>query len=252
MTVPVDIAKEAADPVIRALDVSVFSAGDLVNMVLQRSEVLFDLPGGGGAVKQWSAGDDGPIREVAARLGSEIARRTAGVLWAEYRAMRERLAALAPGRIADIGCGYAMFDLFAARDTGASVLLIDIEQNAHRHFGYSDEGSAYTSLSVARSFLIANGMAEDAVMTVNPLSEPLERAGKVDLAVSFLSCGFHYPVDGYMPFFRDQVAAGGAVIVDLRLRRLEAQAGLLADLGRIEVLQGHPKAQRTLVRKEAA
>ena len=40
----IDLAAAAAHPDVQALDLSVFGRQDLVNLVLQRSEVLFDLP----------------------------------------------------------------------------------------------------------------------------------------------------------------------------------------------------------------
>jgi hypothetical protein len=68
--VALDVLQEAADPVIQALDMSCFSRGDMVNLILQRLETFVDIP-----------------------------RRIAGVLHAEYRAMKDVVAPLAtPGR----------------------------------------------------------------------------------------------------------------------------------------------------------
>lgn len=248
--VTLDIPAEARDPLIQGLDLSMFSKADLLNMLLQRSEVLYDVPRYGQVIKAWGAGDSAPIEAQIDRLGDEIARRVAGVLHAEYRALRPALKDLAPGRLADIGCGYAIWDLFAFRDLDCDIVLIDIETNAHRHFGYAEEGAAYTDLATARAFLQANGVAEDRITTLNPERDDLATgAGRIDLAVSFVSCGFHYPVATYLPFFRDQVAPDGAVLVDLRARRSDEQVWDLTALGRIEVLAGHPKARRVLLRK---
>ena len=40
---------------------------------------------------------------------------------------------LNPTRIADMGCGYAVFDRFAAQDFKANLVLIDREDNGLRH-----------------------------------------------------------------------------------------------------------------------
>ncbi|SIO31623.1 hypothetical protein SAMN05444722_1393 [Rhodovulum sp. ES.010] len=250
--VELDIEAEARASEIRALDLSVFGRDDLLNMLLQRSEVLYDVPRYGKVIKAWSAGDAGPIEAQIDRLGPEIARRVAGVIRAEYRAQQAALAKIAPRRVADIGCGYAMWDLFAHRDLDCDIVLIDIETSEHRHFGYAEEGAAYTSLETARAFLVANGVPESRVVTVNPARDGLAGAGTVDLAVSFVSCGFHYPVATYLDFFRGQVAGDGAVLLDLRLKRADGQVWDLAPLGPIVTLPGHPKARRILLRKVAA
>ncbi len=249
MRLEIDIAAEAGAADIAALDVSMFDGDDLVNLILQRTEVMFDIPKSGQVIRAWNAGDEGPIRALVDRLGPQIAHRAAGVIHAEYRALAPVLRTLAPKRIADIGCGYAMFDLFAARDLGAKLLLIDLEVNERRHFGYHDQGAAYSSLIKARKFLTANGISTRAIVTLNPGQKDAVAAGPVDLAVSFLSCGFHYPVETYMPFFTEAVTDRGAVIVDLRAATATEQAATLTTLGSLEDLAAPNKARRVLLRK---
>ncbi len=245
-----DVLHEAADPVVRALDVSGFGLGDMVNLILQRSEILVDTPRGVRPVHAWTAGDNGPILSEVDRLGEEIPRRVAGVIHAEYRAMKAAILSLTPKRIADIGCGYAIWDLFAARDTGADIVLIDIEANDNRHFGFAEVGAAYTSLAGARDFLKRNGVPESRVRTINPKTADLRAIEPVDLAVSFASCGFHYPVDPYLDFFRDQVVPTGAILLDIRRGAGRAQLSALSALGKADPdLPGHPKGRRILVRK---
>jgi hypothetical protein len=142
MRLEIDIGAEAGASAITELDLSVFDRGDLLNLILQRSEVMFDRPRSGRIIKAWNEGNNDPINAVIDDMGEAIARRAAGVIHAEYRALQPVLKDLAPNRIADIGCGYALFDLFAARDLGSDVLLIDLESNEHRHFGFAKEGAA--------------------------------------------------------------------------------------------------------------
>lgn len=240
------------DPLVAGLDLSALGAGDLANLILQRSEVLYDRPRPGHVIRAWNEGDAGPIEAEVARLGPEIGRRAAAAILSEFRGMEPLLAALAPRRIADIGCGYAFFDLFAARRFGCDLLLIDLEANGLRHFGFAPEGAAYSSLAVARALLEANGVAPGAIRTLNPGAEDVAGAGEADLAVSLLSCGFHYPAETYMAFFRQNVSRGGAIILDLRARTAAAQLPLLEPLGRIEDLPPPDKARRLVIRKAAA
>ncbi|MEM9845452.1 MAG: class I SAM-dependent methyltransferase, partial [Pseudomonadota bacterium] len=223
---------------------------DLVNIILQRSEVLFDRPKYGQVIRSWTNGDSGPIEAEVDRLGTEIVRRAAAVIRAEYLALRPLLQELAPARLADIGCGYGFFDLFAAQDLNADLVLIDLESNEHRHFGFGDAGAAYSSLARARDFLVSNGVANARIETLNPTLSVPEEIPPVDLAVSFLSCGFHYPVDSYLPFLDKALKPGGAAIFDLRGHSARAQAKLLKRFGTLTDLDAPNKARRVLLRKD--
>lgn len=251
MQLNIDIAAEALRPEVAALDLSVLAPSDLVNLILQRSEVMYDIPRAGRIIRAWNAGDDGPINAVMAEKGAEIARRAAAVIHAEYQALRPVLHEIGPRMIADIGCGYGLFDLFAARDLGCAVTLIDLESNERRHFGFQEEGAAYSSLGVARALLEANGVAPDRIGTLNPGREDVLAAPPCDLAVSFLSCGFHYPVDLYREFLDRVVRPDGHVIVDLRAATADAQLCVLAPLGAITDLAAPDKARRIWLRKAA-
>ncbi len=251
MTLEVDIAKEVENKAIRALDVQMFDQQDLVNLILQRSEILYDLPRSGRVIREWNGGNMDPIVEQVQRLGLEIAYRTAAVIYAEYQNMAPLLTKLAPKRVADIGCGYAFFDLFLAHELGAELLLIDLESNDRRHFGFKKEGAAYSSLARAKEMLTANKVAATDIRTLNPEKEDPAKAGKVDLVTSFLSCGFHYPVSLYQDFFTNAVSEGGNVIIDLREATAERQLRHLQDYGLtlVEMLDAAPKVNRVLLKK---
>jgi len=252
MTLTPDIAAEAADPAIAGLDLSCLTRDDLINLVLQRSEVMFDRPRSGQVIRAWGQGDMTLMQAEIDRLGDQIARRAAGVIHAEYRAIAPLLAELAPKRLADIGCGYAFFDLFVARDLKTDVVLIDLESNEHRHFGFKEEGAAYSSLARAKELLRANGVLAKQITTLNPRDKAPEKLKPVDLAVSFLSCGFHYPVDLYLPFLDQALLPGGAAIFDLRESTAPAQAAALEQFGTLTDLPAPPKARRVLLRKASA
>jgi SAM-dependent methyltransferase len=230
-----------------AVDLSAFGPGELANLALQRSEVLAGLDmAPGRIVRAWVAGDAGPLERAVATLGPEIARRAAASVLRDWRALAPALDALgaAPRRIADIGCGYGLMDLPAARETGAELVLIDIETSAERHFGFAAEGAGYADLGVARRFLTANGIGAERIATVNPtVADPAE-AGQVDLIVSLLSCGFHYPVDTYLGYLDRALRPGGLAIFDLRRDRARAQIARLGRFGRVDVLAEDGKRVR--------
>ncbi len=233
----------------RDLDLAMFDQQDLLNIVLQRSEVLSDVPAYGKLIRAWEAGDPDPLNEVVTQLGPQIATRAATLLKQEFDALLPRLEPLNIKHMADIGCGYGFFDLFAHRALGCDLLLIDIEESDHRHFGYRDEGSAYSNLARARDFLTANGVPDGQIVTWNPDREDLPDIPQVDLAVSLLSCGYHYPVEMYLPFFRFAVRKGGYVLLDLRAGKILESNKILNRFGTIEVLDPDRMPRRVLVRK---
>ncbi len=235
---------------IRALDLSALDEGDVVNLIAQRSEIIFDEDDPDGVVKHWAAGREGPARDLVQARGDELTRRAAGIIRAEYEEIREDIAAIKPKSIADIGCGYAMFDLFFWRDFPGKIILIDLEDSEDRHFGYRQDGAAYSNLAKAKTFLTDNGVTAKQITLVNPQKKALPKT-KVSLAVSFISCGFHYPVQTYEAYFRDQVTATGAIILDVRRRRVKDARPVLEALGEMRELTGaaNGKAARLMVQK---
>lgn len=233
-----------------ALDYEMFGPEDHLKFVLQRSEILWDVKRPGRLVKAWTEGDAAPLEAAVAEKGAEIPARVVADIGAEYRALMAALGAPAPRRVADIGCGYGVFDLFAAREAGAEVILIDIEANDRRHFGFAEEGAAYSDLSRAVAFLTRNGVPPEKVRALNPEREDLHAVGEVDLAVSLLACGFHFPVSAYMPFFERNVAPGGRIVLDLREGQFARQSEQLAPLGALREIDRRGNRRRVVIEKE--
>ncbi|MTJ05209.1 MAG: class I SAM-dependent methyltransferase [Sediminimonas qiaohouensis] len=253
-----DIPRAARAPEIANLDVSALSQDDLAKLVLQRSEVIADQDRPGAAIRAWTNGDEGPLRDVVNDMGAEIAFRALAAIKAEFEALTPVLdpALVSQGarrRLADIGCGYAFFDLFAARRYGCGLALIDLEENQRRHFGFEEAGAAYSSLKVARAFLKANGVPAKDIRTLNPEEKDPLNLPSMHAAVSFLACGFHFPVTAYMPFIAQRMQPGARVIMDLRARRADVQQQELETLGEIVATPPGPnKARRVVLQRGPA
>ena len=231
-----------------SLDFSMFSQQDFVNLVLQRSEILSDVDRPGQYIKAWMNGDAGPLEAQVARLGATLGHRAAADMAREFEEMRPVLDGLQPKRVADIGCGYGLIDLYFAEAYKSHLVLIDIEENEHRHFGFQPEGAAYSNLATAKSFLSANGVAASKIKPLNPNKEDLGKQKPFDLVISLYSCGFHYPLSTYAEFFRSQVNPGGVIIVDLRAHAVDEQQALAEELGTVEILVQRPKSRRVAIR----
>lgn len=233
-----DAAMQALDePAITGLVLTALDESDMVNLILQRSEIIRDQPRYNRYIRAWTQGDDAPMRDLIDRLGVDVlARRAAAFIYLEYLQMRPEFEAKPPKHTADIGCGYAFFDLFLAQDFGCDLALIDLENNETRHFGFEAEGAAYSSLKVAKKLLVDNGVPAKSIKTFNPETDDVSKLRNLDHAFSFISCGFHYPWTTYRTFFEQSIAADGRIILDLRARTLGAVMLELSDFGYIRAL----------------
>ncbi len=218
-------------PEVSELKTGAFSEKDVVNLILQRSEIIRDQRLPGQAVQAWTNGDSGPLSAIVDKLGDELIYRAASIIFLEYQEISKAIEGVAPSITADIGCGYAFFDYFLYQNTQAHLYLIDLEDTEERHFGFSKSGAAYSSLAVARAFLQDNGVPEKNVTCINPAQQEVLNLPKVDLAMSFISCGFHYPLSTYDAFFKGHIHQGGAIIVDIRNRKLKAERPVLESYG---------------------
>lgn len=245
--------EKAASARIRDLDTSALSKHDVLNLILQRSEIIGDQPKPNTYIKAWMGGDAEPLLQLIDKVGQDdLIRRAAAFILLEYEALQPRLAAQPPGAATDIGCGYAIFDLFLAQDFDCDLTLIDLEESDERHFGFEQTGAAYSNLEVAKAFLLANGIAAKRITTVNPNTQSVADITEQDLVVSFISCGFHYPWNTYETFFRDAVKPGGRVILDLRQRTLERTREEISGLGVFEDLSvgAGGKAARVMLTRQ--
>lgn len=246
-TVAENIQSVESDTRISRLDFSMFSKSDLVNMILQRSEILFDINRPGRLIRQWASGENNAFDQVIEEKGDVIALRTIAIQYYDYLKMQPIFAESPPKSVADIGCGYGFYDLFIAQDFQSDLLLIDIEESENRGHGFREDGAAYTSLAKAEEFLVANGVSKERITLLNPNKEDLQQCQPVDLIQSYLSCGFHYPVETYLDFFQTKLHPKGRIVLDLRLNKANAQTDILAKIGETQHLIGHGAAHRVLV-----
>ena len=243
---------EAAEqPSIRQLDLRAFSETDVINIIMQRSETIRDQPRPGSVVRAWTEGDTGPARKLVESMGETLVRRAASIILCEFEELGATLDVLAPKSVADIGCGYAIFDYFLWQKHHCKLTLIDLETSEERHFGFNRTGAAYSNLQVAQTFLTDNGVPETDISILNPEKDDLFANHPVDLAVSFISCGFHYPVSTYLGFFEQMISPDGAVILDLRARKEREGIAALSTLGNVRHLTdaANGNARRVLMQK---
>lgn len=129
-----------------------------------------------------------------------------------------------PERVADIldiGCGIAGWECFLEekwKGNAIGIYLIDKTQlDEDIYYGFKPKTSFYSSLDIARKNLIANGISSDHIFTQEATEKnEILFETQFDLIVSFISCGFHYPVETYLDKIYDKLKSGGTLIIDIR------------------------------------
>lgn len=121
--------------------------------------------------------------------------------------------------IIDIGCGMCGIDVLIYHHfNDPDFLLIDGNDLDEKIFyGYKKETSIYNSFIEAEDLLIKNEVPSDAFSFCYALDFydiPIKLT--YDLIISLLSCGYHYPLETYLPFIVNNLSNDGVFICDIR------------------------------------
>ncbi len=114
------------------------------------------------------------------------------------------------GSVLDIGGGQGGLLAMIAKRTGARPYLMDGSGLALRRTNMNIAMDPYNDMGSARRLLEANGV-EPVLLDLSP-----DATVPVDLIISTLSWGFHYPSSTYEPLARRSLDTGGRVILDIR------------------------------------
>jgi SAM-dependent methyltransferase len=156
--------------------------------------------------------------------------------------------------ILDIGCGVAGIDVFLSehyKDKQPIFYLLDKTSIENPIFyDFKPKGAFYNSLDAAKAMLIRNGTPERCVHLAEATdNNDIDIDCKVDLVISLISWGFHYPVETYLDKVYDILIEGGSVIIDVR-RETNGIHILNNVFGKVEVIfDGDKKIQRVLASK---
>lgn len=151
--------------------------------------------------------------------------------------------------VLDIGCGIAGWECFLAM-THCKIYLIDktkVDKNIY--YGYKKKTAFYNSMEIAKKNLIANAISEKNIF----LQEATEKNEilfdeKFDLIVSFISCGFHYPVETYLDQIYEKLNKGGSLIIDIR-KHTPGFVKIIEKFGKFETIKEEQNYLRVVVVK---
>lgn len=151
---------------------------------------------------------------------SEIKRQYRDCMNDEYQSIKDCLPARCAS-VLDIGCGLAGIDVLLDRHYATqspSFFLLDkTHVEKHIFYMFEDKGAFYNSMELTEQVLAANGIDRDRVHLLHATGgNDVPIVEKVDLVLSLLSWGFHYPVATYLDTVYELLNEGGSVILDVR------------------------------------
>ncbi len=193
------------------------SALDLANLALQRTAPLIAL-GGRQALNQWfTTGDKEPIFSFLKQAGAAdlFVNQVLQDIMGEVETLGRHIDFSAIKSVTSIGPGLCIFELILYWQHSCKLYLVDIEASAEHQHGFHQHGSGYSDNTSARRFLEANGIPPTEIEFCNPRRQPLHHA-PVDLIISNISMGFHYPLGEYVSYIQQTLVPGGFLVFDKR------------------------------------
>jgi len=134
-----------------------------------------------------------------------------------------------PSQILDIGCGLGIYDLalydFYKKDI--KFILLDKtttnDDEKKIHYGYREKAAFYNNLDYTKDFLQSNCIDEKhmEIISVNDnqniTNEYLKNnLSNIDLVISIISWGFHYPVETYLDTVYQIISDHGILCLQCR------------------------------------
>lgn len=157
----------------------------------------------------------------------------------EYMSIRMHL----PGScraVLDIGCGMAGSDPFLARHYPEPVSFLLLDKTVTDRvifYEYRPHASFYNSLSVAQKLLVLNGIQEERIKLLEADDHfTICVDQKIDLVISLLAWGYHFPVDTYLDQVYSVMSPTGTLIMDLS-QKAEGINCLKKRFASVEVIQ---------------
>jgi SAM-dependent methyltransferase len=134
-----------------------------------------------------------------------------------------------PRTVLDIGCGLGIYDLaidkFYSEPINYYLLdkTTDASEESNVFYGYQQVGAFYNNLDTTTDFLTSNGIEKDrlhmlSVASSNETTNIMlqNTLQNVDLIISIISWGFHYPVSTYLDTVDKILAPDGIVCFHCR------------------------------------
>jgi hypothetical protein len=123
--------------------------------------------------------------------------------------------------ILDIGSGLAGLDVFLwslLQKNQPKIYLLDKTKVEKKiWYEFKSHGAFYNSLDLAKKNLMSNGVESSNITVIEaPNNGIIKNIKNIDLVISTISWGFHYPVDLYIDSVLSLMSKKGVLIIDVR------------------------------------
>ena len=123
--------------------------------------------------------------------------------------------------VLDIGCGLGITNLFVfehyKRDKNIVFNLFDkTEYPDELYFGFKEKAAFYNDLDLAKNVLIDYGIAQNNINAIDAKKENLENLTDIDIVISSIAWGFHFPVSVYINEVVKLMHHESVLILDIR------------------------------------
>jgi len=120
--------------------------------------------------------------------------------------------------VLDLGCGLGRASICLNAmlpNENPKFYLADFNQvNTTIKYGWNPHDSVYNSLDKTALFCETNGLTD--FETIDLAEQSLDHLENLDVIMSFLSVGFHYPVEPYLDVFEKILSDDGILMLGLR------------------------------------
>jgi SAM-dependent methyltransferase len=152
--------------------------------------------------------------------------------------------------ILDIGCGVAGIDVHLARHYSPHTphfYLLDKSQVENRVFYmFRPRAAFYNSLEVAAQLLTSNGIPLERVHPIEANDKgTVGLSTEIDLAISLLAWGFHFPIETYLDKVCSLLSPQGTIVLDVR-KCTDGLDVLKHSFRQIRVISETPKQHRVV------
>ena len=159
--------------------------------------------------------------------------------------------------IIDIGCGIAGYHKDWLRDNKEKEIQLFLMDSstfnlAALRYGHGEVNRYYNSLKLAKKLLIKlSGAKRESIQLIDVKSGFLEKLpNKLDLITSFISWGFHYPLDIYWDLILARMTIGSSImLIDVRKNSISSDFLFTQKNVTIEIISETSKFNRVLIRK---
>jgi SAM-dependent methyltransferase len=149
-----------------------------------------------------------------------------------------------PVRILDIGCGFAGVSELFQKKYGTEIWLLDGDSETTKDrprkakYGEVSDFKFYMPLEILHNHWKEKNL-QYTFIDANNIEIP--KKIKFDLVYSWLSCGYHYPIETYKNLILEHTDEFSKIILDFRRKTLSSQ---LKDFDIINYLEGTESSKR--------